>query len=126
MKLGLKITKSRLDVFSFFIKSSSPIRVDDIRKVLRIDKVTLYRTIETFLKVNILKKVYFKNNAQYFEINEHHHHHIVCNDCGYIEELDLCNISNILKSAKLNTKNFKTIDEHTLEFYGLCKKCSVL
>ena len=114
---GLKATPARLAIFEAFSGKCHPLNAEDIYKKIeknKIDLATIYRTLISFEEAGILRKVDLRKDSQFYEINKHHHHHIICNKCGFIEELDGCKFSN-----------FKIIKGHSLEFFGLCRKCEL-
>jgi len=126
--MGLKITPARLVILEAFSDKCHPLSAEDIYKKIRkneIDLVTVYRTLISFEKVGILRKVDLHKGSQFYEINKHHHHHVICNKCGFIEELDGCNIEKYTSKISSKLSNFNIIKDHSLEFFGLCKKCEL-
>ena len=125
---GLKITTARLAILKVFSDKCHPLSVENIYKKIKksnIDLVTVYRTLISFEKTGILRKVDLHKDAQFYEMNEDHHHHIICNNCGLVEELSGCNIEKFISEISSKSNNFKIIKDHSLEFFGLCKKCAV-
>ena len=125
---GLKTTSARLAVLETFSGKCSPLSAEDIHKKLKknnIDLVTVYRTVAAFEKAGILRKVDLRKGPQFYELNEHHHHHIVCDKCGVVEELDECNISKFAPKIASKSGKFAMIKDHSLEFFGVCKKCGL-
>ncbi len=119
----LKITKARREVYNVLYKSNKPITVEGIAGKItdkKIDLVTIYRTIDTFLKCNIIKRVDLRGNSLFYEIVKSHHHHVVCVECNDIEEVSVCGINDI----RPKTNKFSVIKEHSLEYFGICKKCT--
>jgi Fe2+ or Zn2+ uptake regulation protein len=124
---GLKITPARLAIIGAFSNRCHPLSAENIYEKLKKsnDLVTIYRTLISFEKAGILRKVDLHKDAQFYEINENHHHHIICNKCGLVEELNECNIEMFISKISSKSENFKIIKSHSLEFFGLCKKCAV-
>ena len=63
---------------------------EDLHKKLKkykIDLVTLYRTLASFEKNKLVKRVDLHKDAIYYELNLEHHHHIVCVECGKVDDL---------------------------------------
>ena len=121
-KNHLKVTKAREEIYRILNTSNTPITVEGIAKRIgnkKIDVVTIYRTIETFLKCNIIKRVDLRGDSLYYEMVRSHHHHIVCTNCNDIEEIHVCGISEL----KPKSNKFSIVKEHSLEFFGICKKC---
>jgi len=123
---GLKITPARLVILKTFSDKCHPLNAEDIYKKIRrneIDLVTIYRTLTSFEKVGILRKVDLHKDCQFYEVNKNHHHHVICNICGLVEELDGCTIEKYTSEISSKLSNFKIIKDHSLEFFGLCRKC---
>jgi len=124
---GLKCTPIRLSVIEIFLKNDKPISADFIFKKLKggVDEVTVYRTLSSFEKCGIVKRVDLRKNSTYFELNNDHHHHIVCVNCGYIEDfIENIEIEKQLKNIVGKSIKFKNITEHSLELFGFCKACN--
>lgn len=127
---GFKVTQIRLDILNIFSSDCKPINAEYIFKILRNNKVnlvTIYRTLVSFEKVGILKRVDLHQGSIYYEfVGGHHHHHIICLQCkkvsnfdGYKEDSDLL----VSKALKQN-KDFDSISHHSFDLFGTCKKCS--
>jgi Fur family peroxide stress response transcriptional regulator len=120
----LKITPARLAIFETLFKIKHPETAQEIYKKLKnIDLVTLYRTLDSFEKRGLVRKVDLHKDAVYYEFNTEHHHHIVCTKCGTVEDFKLCNINLLTKKIIKNALNFKVINEHCLELFGICNAC---
>lgn len=123
---GFKITPSRLEIISVFINNQKPMDVSFVFNKLKnkFNEVTVYRTIYSFEKCGILRKVDLRKDSVFFEFNEDHHHHIVCLNCGEIEDFkENKDIEKILEKVIGESKKFKNIKEHSLELFGYCKFC---
>jgi Fur family ferric uptake transcriptional regulator len=99
-----------------------------------ISLATVYRTLILLDELGFLKKVYLNNSFRY-EIKEengrHSHHHLICTECGSVTEIhaefagDLDESYDDLEEleSKIEQKhNFKILD-HSLQFFGLCRRC---
>lgn len=124
-KSGLKVTPTRLSVLGIFSNDCKPINAEYIFKKLlskKINLVTIYRTLSTFREKEILRTVNINNDSVHYELAKHHHHHLICRDCGDIEDINICNKS-LDTEALSQSKKFKLIQNHSVEFFGICKKC---
>ncbi len=122
----LKATPARIFILQAFSNKCQPLSAEDLSKRLKkkdIDLVTIYRTLSSFGDAGILRKVDLHKESQYYELGEHHHHHIICSKCGFVEELEGCDIEKLASKLVLKSSNFKTIKDHSLEFFGVCKRC---
>lgn len=127
---GFKITQIRLDILNIFSNDCKPINAEYIYKILKnkkVNLVTIYRTLLSFEKAGILKRVDLHQESVYYElIGDHHHHHIICLKCKKVSNFEGCNSdadSLIFKALKHN-KDFNSISHHTFDLFGFCKKCS--
>ena len=127
---GFKITKTRIDILSIFSNDCNPINAEYIYKILknkRVNLVTIYRTLISFERAGILKRVDLHQESVYYElVGDHHHHHIICLHCKKVSNFDGCKEYSdalILKALKQN-KDFDSIYHHSFDLFGICKKCS--
>lgn len=122
----LKMTPTRLAILEVFSADCKPVNAEYIFEKLKkqmINLVTIYRTLASFEKVGILKLVDLHKDSAFYELGAHHHHHIVCEKCGCVESFDDCDIKELSKKVLKNSSKFKEINQHSLEFFGVCKKC---
>ena len=125
--LGFKITPTRLAILDVFDKNDKPIDANFIYKKLKedINEVTIYRTLTSFEKSGILRKVDLRKDSIYFELNNDHHHHLICTKCGLIEDFrENKDIEKLLNQIVEKSTKFKNIKEHSLELFGFCKMCN--
>lgn len=125
MSVGLKVTPNRLAILEVFSSDCRPINAEYIFQKLQgqnINLVTIYRTLSTFEEKGILRFVNVHTDSAHYELAEHHHHHLICKDCGVIEEISICN-KLLDKDALSQSKKFNFIESHSVEFFGVCKKC---
>jgi Fur family ferric uptake transcriptional regulator len=122
---GYRITVARQEVLK--VLSSRPLSVREIVDVLRkkrvkINFVTIYRTLEFLTNLNFVNKTRFEKSESKYELadGQHHHHHLVCEKCGSTKDIHL-NEEKLINQIK-NRSNFKLI-RHNLEFFGICEKC---
>lgn len=121
---GYRMTKPRQAIFANL--DHEPQSVAEIsdrlkKQKIKIDKVTIYRTLTQFVKLGIVEETQFKDKISVYELaDQEHHHHVICDNCGKIE--DICLDEKILVEAAKKNSSFK-IKSHHLEFFGLCKKC---
>ncbi len=122
-KHGLKKTPLRMKLLEAIATTSSPLSVEELSRKLRGkgNVVTLYRALAAFLEAGIVDCVTIGGSARYQLAA--HEHHLVCESCGVIESIDFC-ISGIEKKALLKSKRFKKLGRHSLEFFGICRKCT--
>lgn len=127
---GYKLTKARKAVLDILIKAKTPLTVEDISKALKksshdkgINNVTVYRALSLFEKKGVVKRVDLRKDSAYFEIADCHHHHIACMKCETIEDFESKEIERALERVVRNSSKFFDIKDHSLELFGICKKC---
>ena len=124
---GFRVTPTRLAILNIFSSDCKPITAEYIYEKLKnknINLVTIYRTLTSFEKVGILKRIDLHKESIYYELGDRHHHHIVCTDCGDVESFDKCGVKGLSKNILNKSSKFRTINQHSLEFFGVCKSCS--
>jgi len=116
------LTLPRKHIFALLSDADVPMGISDLTSELQtIDRATIYRTIELFVKLGVTKKVWFGNRTKY-ELSDgfqKHHHHLVCERCGLITKIDSKDLEKtILKISKKT--GYKHI-RHQVEIIGLCR-----
>jgi len=126
-KGGNKITPARLAVIKVLESTKVPLSITQIIKKigLALDEVTIYRTVELFQDLKIVRQVNFRHQHSHYELvhDKDHHHHLICNDCGKVEDIKDFEPANFEKSVLSQSVNFKIIESHALEFFGYCNNC---
>ncbi len=124
-KAGLKITAPRKEILQ--ILSSNPLSAGEVQTVLKqkgfnVDLVTIYRTLELFTNLELVRKAQFEDKVTRYEMHpgEDHHHHLVCVKCGLVEDV-VINENKFVKEIEKQS-NFK-MERHSLEFFGFCEGC---
>lgn len=124
---GLKATPARKHILDLFSADCKPINAEYIHEKLKgekINQVTIYRTLASFELAGIVKKIELQKGSAYYELAGKHHHHVVCVDCGKTEGFEICGVDKISKDILKQSSQFKTISQHSLELFGMCKSCS--
>ncbi len=126
-KAGHKATPGRILLLQTLLKESEPVAVAYIQKKLKgaLDKVTLYRGLESLVESGIVREADFRHGHAHYELNilRKHHHHIVCTDCGTVEDAE-CNIEPLARKVAEKSLKFNAITDHSTEFFGLCNSCT--
>lgn len=126
------MTSQRQVILRAFVESDirhlSAEEVYDIvkKRAPEIGLATVYRTLELFTEMDLLKKLDFDDGCSRFELNDredegHYHHHLICLDCGKVIEVkdDLLETLETILKKRLH---FETVD-HQLKVYGYCEDC---
>lgn len=125
---GLKSTPARNAILTVLSRAKKPLTVEQIGEKLKevdVDMATLYRTVVRLTDEGLLRHVDFQHGHAHYELkdSQNDHHHIICTKCHMVEDFIGCDFSDLTRRALSQTKNFKTVSEHSLELFGLCKKC---
>lgn len=124
----LSVTGSRKKILELFLGSSGALAHGDIEKKTgeRFDRVTVYRTLQTFLEKGIIHTIPTADNSIRYALckadctqGAHHdnHIHFVCSSCG--NTICLSDVS--IPEVKL-PKGFQPL-EFQMVVNGICKEC---
>lgn len=84
-----------------------------------LDKVSIYRTLELFVSLDIIHPVLLQHGEQHYEVHGcEHHHHVVCTGCEKASCID-CEVK------RTKAKGFSSV-HHSVVFTGLCNTCAVV
>lgn len=86
---------------------------------------TIYRSLELFQSLGIISRLDTGDGGRKFEIvasgEAHYHHHLLCMECGEITEFNEDLLDEL--EAKVSEENGFKIVDHSLRFFGYCKRC---
>lgn len=124
---GLYCTDCRVAVLKVLMKAGRPLAQEQIAQRLgkkRLDKVTIYRTLESLFKVGAVHKAFIEDRAQHFELADRCsesqcHPHFTCTDCGET----FCLTGLFLPLIKGLKKGF-VVHRQQVRIEGLCSSCS--
>lgn len=121
---GYSITKPRQLVFQALAKHQ-PISLVKLCQVVepKIDKASVYRTIELFQQLGITQRVWlgFKSHYELSEAFSAHHHHLTCLSCGSVIAVEDRNLENNL--AGIAERFGFAAQSHLVEIAGACLNC---
>ncbi len=127
---GFKATTARLAVFDILSSEPRPLSAKEIFSKSSkgtFDFATLYRILNALVEKNLVYEIDLKRGHALYELagGHEHHHHLVCKKCSKVIELKNCDLSKM--EQEVATKNgFAAIQEHSLEFFGICSNCASL
>ncbi len=121
---GQFATKPRLQLFKVLLRHQSMSMQELIDTLPKQDKSSVYRNVDLFEKLRIIKKVQlgWKYKYELSELFHEHHHHLTCLSC---EEVTIIDEDFVIEQeiTRLSFRQkFKALD-HTLEIRGLCSEC---
>ena len=128
-KNGYRVTAGRVRLLEILQKAGKPLSIRDILKRAKgglLDQVTLYRALESFSKRGVVARADLNSGVARYEYTQDkkHHHHLVCTGCGVVEDVEHCSIEALEKNAVKNSRRFKSIYSHNVEFFGSCNRCA--
>ena len=126
---GLRATAPRVSLLDALTCADRPMSVTELLEVVgesQIDKVTIYRTLDSFITAGIAQQIDLRHGHACFELRHdgEEHHHITCTNCNYVANVPGCNTARLEQRILAHAKDFSTITEHSIEYFGLCKKCA--
>ena len=126
---GLKKTDARIALLELLIRNKKPLSVKEITVKLSnkgVDRVTVYRMLETMHKKGIIRRVETGEREAQYEIIDTHgdHHHVICLDCKKVSDFTGCDADKLIAKALSQVKDFKSISHHSFDLFGLCNACA--
>ncbi len=125
---GFSLTKPRKVVFDLLLNQEpQTMQVLAQRAQGKVDRATVYRTIELFERLGIARRlnIGWKYKIELSDVFSGHHHHMSCTNCGRLFELP----NTPMLETMIDTVAAKTgfaPRGHQLEIYGLCSNCANL
>ena len=126
---SLRLTQGRTDVLSIFLNRNIAVSHGDIETDVdgKYDRVTIYRTLRSFLEKGLIHKVLDDAGATRYALcsdgcseiqHQHNHIHFKCQACDETTCLDHVGIPNVTLP-----KGFRMAESNYL-ITGVCAKCA--
>ncbi len=123
----LYCTKARVAILKVLMQAVSPLRQDQIAHLLKertLNKVTVYRTLESLMTAGLVHRAFTQNRSWHFELADHCtekqcHPHFTCTNCGVTH----CLTDISLPLAPIHRKGF-VINRQQVRLEGLCPACA--
>ena len=123
---GFKVTHARVKVLERLEHATKPMTAQELHEELsdaKMDLATVYRSLNKFADAGLISRIRLGDEFARFEfVGHHHHHHIVCNSCGKVAEIELCNLDDLSQAIAQKT-GFRNI-AHQVVFRGDCQDCA--
>ncbi|HEU5121706.1 MAG TPA: Fur family transcriptional regulator [Candidatus Saccharimonadales bacterium] len=123
-KNNLRVTKARLMVFRTLQHTDRPLSHAEVaQSTPEVDRVSVYRVIEIFIKIGIVTSVAYgwKQRYELAAPFRPHHHHFVCTRCHNVTEIQSNKLEKIIHLLA-DAQGFKATG-HTFEITGICQHC---
>ncbi len=126
-KARLYCTKARVAILKVLMETVGPLSQDQISGQLEsrtLNRVTVYRTLESLAEAGLVHRAFIENRAWHFELADHcteHqcHPHFTCTRCGVTQ----CMTDITLPMAVIPRKGF-VITRQQVRLEGLCPACA--
>ncbi len=121
----LRATDQRIALLQTLSRLKGPVSVETLTQSARgaYDLATAYRILEALVRAGLAKRIELSQGRALFELAGSHHHHAVCTVCGRIKDIHAC-LPAGLNARVRRTSGFARIDDHQLEFFGVCTLCA--
>lgn len=119
-----RITSERIEIFNFISEKHIFDSNDILKNFENIWRASVFRTINLFLEIWVIRKVKTWKNGDSYEIiheNKHSHEHMECINCSEILSFDSDKIYEEI-SKKAEKLGFE-IKDQIINISGKCKKC---
>ncbi len=123
---GFKKTSGRIALIKLLLEAQNPLTRQEISAKLGVNfnYVSIYRSLDAFLKAGIIHKVEAGGRSRRFAIcscgsSSHCHPHFICRSCGKVE--CLTGLKNI---HFYPLKPGYVFEEQEIYIRGLCARCS--
>lgn len=125
-ELGLKSTEARIALLNLLDKEDNPLDVYSITESLKsdgveVDPATVYRILDILTVKGLIVRLEFGEGKYRYEMQKEDHHHLICSSCGKIEDIEDRKMEEF--EAEIKRKKGFMVKSHSLEFFGICKKC---
>lgn len=128
---NLRVTSCRRDVLKSFIERHEALSHSDLEEELKdsFDRVTIYRTLKTFLDSDLIHKVLDDSGATKYALcshdhtdskshHPHDHVHFKCEKCGKTNCIEEISLPTVRLPEGFVSKDV------SLLIQGICNKCS--
>lgn len=123
----LRATSTRLALVQLLMDETSPLSLKEITaKCKGYSLASIYRMLELFIKKNLVQVINMGTKEIQYEFlpGRKHHHHVICINCGELEDIENCALRGTEDGILKKTEKFASLSHHSLEFFGVCMKCS--
>jgi Fur family ferric uptake transcriptional regulator len=124
---NLYCTKARIAILQTLSGAARPLRQDQIAPRLAeraVNKVTVYRTLESLIAVGLVHRAFTQDRAWYFELadrcsDKQCHPHFTCTSCGVTH----CLTDASIPIVRIADKGY-VISRQQVRLEGLCPACA--
>lgn len=125
---GMRATPARLALLAVLSRAKQPMSISALESALakeKINKVTFYRMVDDLVAAKLVRPVDLRHGHAHYElVPREEHHHLTCVRCGKIVDIQACLPKKFSTNALNDHPEFASIIDHSLELFGVCKKCA--
>ena len=124
---GYKLTPQRKAIIQTIASGQNHLTPSDIYERVHQDHpnigfVTIYRTLEILARLELICELHAGGSCRSYTIGaREHHHYLICSNCGKVIDFSGCDLANL--EQRLSQETGFHIQDHLLEFVGLCHAC---
>lgn len=126
---GYKVTPARLRVLDALAHADRPLSASDIyeyvsapRYNLRVNSVTVYRSLSAFEADALIRRVPIKRDSHYYELAETGEQYFICTTCGDVQPFRTQVTKDIL--TDVGRAGGRVVTHMSIQVYGVCKTCA--
>ncbi len=125
----LKYTAERGEVFREIVRSEGRFDADELLQKLqkdhkRVSRATVYRALDLFVKLGVLRRVCMRDNTSLFEsiLDWKPNGYLVCMRCGQTQEFEVAGTLDGHLRKVASERGFRP-QNHSIELFGYCNEC---
>lgn len=123
---GLPVTIQRRAIFEYLAGREDHPTADQIygavsERIPGVSRTTIYRVLETLIRIGILSKACHSGAATRFDAKNTRHHHLVCTVCDQLVDVEDTRL-DALELPAVRKRGFKVTGFSVL-FHGICPDC---
>ena len=123
-----RMTRARKAILDLFGKTETPLTSSMLmeslaKRGISADRTTIYRELRFLEETGVIREVRLVGRGRSFELSGGHRHHLVCLGCHDVKSVSFEGHLDSEEERLLRDERFR-VSDHTMEFYGLCDKCS--
>ncbi|MDY0261029.1 Fur family transcriptional regulator [Syntrophotalea acetylenica] len=123
---GVSLTPQRLGVMRALSArrdhpTADQLYADLIRQLPGISRTTVYRVLETFVRLDLVRKIDSRDSKAHFDGDTSLHPHLVCLGCGRVMDYEDRSFG-ILQPPEVTGDGFRIVD-YAVTLVGFCEDC---
>ena len=94
------------------------------RRMLRISRTTVYRTLETLARMGVITKLCHPGSVVRYDVRTELHHHLVCMSCNEVVDISDRHLDS-MQVPDTSSLGFEVTD-FRVQLRGTCRRCAQL